>query len=288
MMYINKKLISILLLSVSLLLGASLYFGLSDKADYINFLGMKFISIPSGSFEMGACIESKEDAFLGVSHCSRPDENADKSETPRHFVSIKSYQMGKYEVTLRQFKAFIKATGNKQLVDDNFMSHNSAGDDAPVQWVNWYDAQAFITWLNKNKPAEDAGIYRLPSESEWEYSCKAGEQSRYCGGNDPGVVAWYIDNSGGVMHQVGTKKQNAFGLYDMNGNVSEWVEDCWHDNYQGAPLDNKAWVGDGCLEHIQRGGSIGFTLNDLRAVGRVGNASAERRFNSGFRVVRES
>lgn len=279
-MKLKHKLLTTLLLGAGLLQGAV-------AGEFTNFIGMKFVDIPAGSFQMGSCQQTQQEAFLGEARCSNPDKEAGSEETPRHRVDISAFQLGKYEVTLGQFKAFIKATGNTQLVDSDFMKYNAYGDSAAVVYVNWHDAKAFVAWLNQSKPASDSGEYRLPSESEWEYACKAGGNSRYCGGNDPGSVAWYNKNSGDHVHPVGTKQANAFGLHDMSGNAWEWLEDCGHDNYHGAPSNNNAWTSGNCSGRVLRGGSWYLSPSGLRAAVRLNGGSPGVRFNVfGFRLAR--
>ena len=244
---------------------------------------IEMVDIPTGSFTMGSCVQDKKSAFLGESTCANPDSEASSNETPQHRVSIRAFQMSKTEVTLGQFKAFIKATGRSNLVDDDFIKYNAYGDDAPVVQVSWNDAQDFISWLN-----DTAGSgWRLPSEAEWEYACRAGSSSRYCGGNDLNAVACYDGNSGQRQHSVGTKKANAFGLYDMSGNVWEWVQDCWHDSYRGAPSDGSAWTSS-CSRagFTLRGGSWDFNSWCSRAALRNYGTPGFRNVIVGFRLAR--
>ena len=245
---------------------------------------IEMVNIPSGSFVMGSCQQDKKQAFLGESSCANPDPDASSDETPQHRVSVGAFQMGKTEVTLGQFKAYIKATGRSNLVDDDFIKYNAYGDDAPVVQVSWHDAQGFISWLNDTA----GGGWRLPTEAAWEYACRAGSGSaRYCGGSDPNVVAWHDGNSGNRPHRVGTKKANTYGLYDMSGNVEEWVEDCWHANYRGAPSDGSAWTsscnGEG---RGLRGGSWDNDARDSRAANRDDDSPGDRNDDSGFRLAR--
>ena len=130
------------------------------------------------------------------------------------------------------------------------------GDDLPVENVSWYDVQEFI---EKLKEKEGTDKYRLPSEAGWEYACRAGTTTRYSFGDSElklGDYAWYRDNLDGKTHPVGQKNPNPCGLYDMHGNVWEWVQDTWHESYAGAPTDGSAWErgdGDGA-DRVYRGG----------------------------------
>ncbi len=267
---------------------------LAHAAETTNKIGITMVSIPAGSFTMGSCKltssmveENKKRAFLGQpalsSGCTNSDAEASDGETPQHRVSIGAFQMGKTEVTLGQFKQFIAATGRTGLVDDDFMKYNAYGDNAPVVQVSWHDAQAFITWLNQT----DGGGYRLPSEAEWEYACRAGQNAIYCGGNNVSAVAWFDGNSGGHQRSVAGKQANAFGLFDMSGNVWEWVQDCWHDSYRGAPTDGSAWTG-GCsgVGRGLRGGSWNGIARDSRAANRSSSSPGNRYYDSGFRLAR--
>lgn len=164
------------------------------------------------------------------------------------------------------------------------MKYNAYGDDAPVVNVSWHDAQAFIDWLNQT----DGGGYRLPTEAEWEYACRAGSSAaKYCGGHDLDSVGWYGGNSGGRQHPVGRKKANAFGLHDMSGNAWEWVQDCWHDSYRGAPSDGSAWTSS-CtsVQRGLRGGSWLIGAWSSRAANRYLDSPDFRVQSNGFRLAR--
>lgn len=261
-----------------------------QAVEHTSATGITLVDIPAGSFLMGSCKpgdamveENKKRAFLGQPalslNCSSHDAD---DETPQHHVSIKAFQMGKTEVTLGQFKKYIVATGRTSLVDDDFMKYNAYGDDAPVVKVSWQDARDFIRWLNQI----DGGGWRLPSEAEWEYACRAGGNHTYCGSNSVGEVAWYEDNSGMRPHAVATKKPNGFGLHDMSGNVLEWIQDCWHDSYQGAPVDGSAWTRGVCTYRVLRGGSWNLNARNTRAVHRNGISPGDRSSFIGFRLAR--
>lgn len=267
---------------------------LAQAGETTNRIGITMVDIPAGSFLMGSCKhtdsmkeENRKRAFLGqaplTANCSNADPDASDNEAPQHRVSIRAFQMGKTEVTLGQFKKFIAAAGRSDLVIDDFMKDNAYGDNAPVGHVSWQDAQDFIQWLNKT----DGGGYRLPSEAEWEYACRAGGKHTYCGGNDLNALGWYDDNSGKRPHPVGGKQANAFGLHDMSGNVWEWVQDCWHDSYRGAPSDGSAWTGS-CSGDGRglRGGSWGFIARYTRAANSYDNSPGNRNSNYGFRLAR--
>ena len=132
---------------------------------------------------------------------------------------------------------------------------NFKGEDRPVESVSWKDVQEFVKKLNEK---EGTDKYRLPSEAEWEYACRAGTQTRYSFGDDESKLneyAWYDKNSGSETHPVGQKKPNPWGLYDMHGNVWEWVQDRWHGDYNGAPSDGSAWEDGSGSDRVDRGGS---------------------------------
>ena len=200
--------------------------------------------------------------------------------------------MGVHEVTLGQFKQYIAEAGRDDLLTDDFIRQNGGGDRMAVTWVSWDDAQRFIGWLNKK---EGTRAYRLPSESEWEYAARAGTMTRYSWGSNIGHNrASCIDCSSGLVNflPVGSFEPNGFGLYDMHGSVWEWVADCWHDSYEGAPTDGSAWT-NGCdvsNSAVVRGGSWGNPPLDLRAAvrywGYLGSLS-DRDNKTGFRLVQD-
>lgn len=218
-----------------------------------NRYGIEMVLIPPGSFIMGST-------------------HGNDNERPVHRVTISYFfYMGRTEVTQAQ---------GQQVMGSN-PSHFK-GDNLPVEQVSWDDAQAFVDKLNQ---LHDSYFYRLPSEAEWEYACRAGSTGDYADALDS--MAWYSDNSGGTTHEVGTKQANAFGLYDMHGNVWEWCEDWYHSSYNGAPLDGSAWLNGGEQKYrVLRGGSwFSHGSNYTRSAYR-GWYSPELRFNYvGFRVV---
>jgi formylglycine-generating enzyme required for sulfatase activity len=267
----------------------------AQAGEITNKIGITMVDIPGGSFLMGSCMitdamqeENKKRAFIGqallTANCTNSDSDAKNWETPQHRVTIRAFQMSKTEVTLGQFKQFIAATGRTYLVNDEFIKWNAYGDDAPVVNVSWHDAQTFIGWLNKVA----GGGYRLPSEAEWEYACRAGDSHTYCGSNNIDAVAWSEENSGHRPHSVGSKQANAFGLCDMSGNVWEWVQDCVHSNYRGAPADGSAWTRGKCEKDSRwlRGGSWNALHWSNRAAARASASPDTRSNDNGFRLVR--
>jgi len=215
------------------------------------------VTIPSGSFKMGS--------------------NEDSSEKPIHNVQIKSFKMGKYEVTQAQWKAVMGS--NLGSTPSNFR-----GDNRPVEQVSWNDIQRFLGKLNK----QSGKTFRLPSEAEWEYAARAGTSSKWSWGNSEGSAGsyvWYDKNSGSKTHPVGQKKPNAFGLYDMHGNVWEWVQDNWHDSYRGAPSDGSVWGGGDSRLRVLRGGS--WYDGALRSAHRYYYLPGDSYGSIGFRLVRQ-
>lgn len=220
----------------------------------------EMVAIPAGAFEMGS---NDSDSFV------------DKKFI--HHVTIsKPFALGKTEVTQGQWKAVMGSLPPE-------LYFKACGDDCPVERVSWNVVQDFIKKLN----ARTGKTYRLPSEAEWEYACRAGGQHKYCGSDDVGAVAWYNENSDSGPHPVAGKRPNAWGLYDMSGNVLEWVEDCYHDSYKEAPKDGSAWTGCGSYAgRMLRGGSWSNYAGGTRAASRYSNSPGFLAGDGGFRLAR--
>lgn len=217
---------------------------------------IEWIDVEGGSFQMGS-------------------DQSDR-EKPIHKVNIKAFRISKYPVTQAQYQA---------VMGDN--PSYFKGDDLPVENVSWNNAKAFCKQLSQMIGQE----VRLPSEAEWEYAARGGNKSQgytYAGSNDLNEVGWYNQNSGSKIHPVGQKKPNELGIYDMSGNVWEWCEDVWHDNYNdGAPTDGSAWITEGDQEkRLLRGGSWDFTAINCRSARRNwDNLGLWLNSRFGFRVV---
>ncbi len=214
----------------------------------------EMVVIPEGSFEMGS-------------------ESIRGSVKNKHHVSIsKAFALGKTEVTQGQWKA---------IMGENPSQFADCGDTCPVENVSWVDVQKFIQQLNINTGKQ----YRLPTEVEWEYACRAGEVHTYCGSNRVDKVVWHDGNSNETTHPVGQKQANAFGLYDMSGNVWEWVEDSHYSSFSGAPGSENSWLGDRGLRPL-RGGSWSDKPFHSRAASRMMSKQTFRSRYSGFRLAR--
>ena len=202
------------------------------------------------------------------------DEMADSDEKPQHRVNVKTFYMGQYPITQAQYEAVM---GENPSKFKDKPSH-------PVECVSWHDAQKFCQKLREKTGKK----YRLPSEAEWEYACRAGTTTQYYFGDNAAKLedyAWFDSNSNYQTQPVGKKKSNPWGLYDVHGNVWEWCEDKWHDNYQGAPKDESPWVQDGGSKNVLRGGSCYYYPRFCRAAIRNGYAPDIRNGNIGLRVV---
>jgi len=232
----------------------------------------EMVALPSGSFLMGSPPDPAPDPFSN----EQPKTIGEPNEKPQHRVQIQSFAIGKYEVTQEQWYAFM---GNNP-------SQNK-GRTLPVELVSWDDIQQFIAKLNQKTGQK----YRLPSEAEWEYAARAGTTTEWSHGNDEsklGNYAWYAGNSGNKTQPVGQKLPNAFGLFDMHGNVWEWTQDCWHENYVGAPTDGNSWV-TSCSgsSRVLRGGSWYLNPAYLRSASRVRSFPVFRNESYGFRLARD-
>ncbi len=247
--------------------------------------GPEMAVVPAGSFMMGS-----------------KDNEGDADERPRHKVKIPApFAVGRYPITVAEYMAGVKAGGCKPAEwlekgsqynietgsDDRYKQLGEAlkGDRFPIVGVSWADAKAYAAWL----ASKTGKAYRLLSEAEWEYACRAGREGAYCFGGDEsqlGRYAWYASNSGGKTHPVGEKLANEWGLHDMHGNVWEWCEDLWHGDYNGAPDDGSAWTTGGGDWRVLRGGSWNDVPRDLRAACRISNYPTDRDDDYGLRVAR--
>ena len=249
--------------------------------------GMEFIRIKGGCFEMG-------DTFGG----------GEADEKPVHSVCVDDFYLGKYEVTVGQFRKFVQDTDYKteaEKGDGSFVwkgskwekergaSWRSPGfsqdDNHPVVCISWNDAQAFKEWLSRSSGKS----YRLPTEAEWEYAARSGgKREKYAGtSNDAelGEYAWYFANSGSTTHPAGQKRPSGLGLYDMTGNVWEWCRDWYGEEYYAeSPKDNPRGPSSGTYR-VLRGGSWLFYPRLVRAANRDRIYPDSRFFNLGFRLA---
>jgi formylglycine-generating enzyme required for sulfatase activity len=213
------------------------------------------VVVPPGQFRMG-----------DLSGGGRSDEK------PVHDVRIKySFAVGKFEVTQAEWR--------------HVMGNNPSrfkGDDRPIEQVSWQDAQRFIGKLTSRTGHQ----YRLLSGAEWEYAARAGTTTKDHWGNAFNASKAAGCCAGLKTEPVGSYAPNAFGLYDMHGNVWEWVEDCWNGNYAGAPTDGSAWTSGICRHRVLRGGGWSDLPRNLRAANRNGIGSGMRLIYLGFRVAR--
>ncbi|HOC71027.1 MAG TPA: formylglycine-generating enzyme family protein, partial [Candidatus Hydrogenedentes bacterium] len=232
---------------------------------------LEMVWIPGGTFMMGR--------YPGE------QDNTDEAD-PQHAVTVPGFWLGKYEVTKAQYNAVEGTTpwsGQSYILDD---------PDSPAVYVDWYDAKAFVTRLN----IHTGETFRLPSEAEWEYACRAGTTTRCYWGDDPSYTegdayCWRLYNAWnvgeGYAHVVGLKFPNDFGLFDMSGNVYEWCEDDWHLNYWGAPNDGSAWVySPRVSRRVVRGGCFASTADHEGSAKRQNWYATNSDFHTGFRICR--
>ena len=228
--------------------------------------GPQMIPIPAGKFRMG-----------NASGLISPDE------APRHAVNVPAFAMSVYEITYAEYDVFAGATGRKKP--------DSSGWDRkthPVTDVSWDDALAYTRWLSKQTGKK----YRLPSEAEWEYAARAGTRGSFGWGTSKGSGNAHCFDCGSDLStnkpaKVGSYKPNPFGLYDTAGNLYEWVHDCYHRNYQGAPDDGSVWEGGDCSVRVVRGGAYRSPASSMRVENREKFPSGKGQYNVGIRIVRE-
>ena len=248
----------------------------------------EMVVVPAGSFLMGS---------------RWSEEGRDRSEGPQHRVTIREpFAVGVYEVTREEYGTFVAemghAGGSRCFVWTGSVMESREGADwrspgyaqtgrDPVVCVNWEDAQAYVRWLS-GKTGEK---YRLLSEAEWEYAARAGSRTRYSFGDeitesDANYDMNIYDVNIGKTRPVGSYRANGYGLYDLHGNVREWVQDCWNDNYGGAPSNGEAWERGACSRRVLRGGSWNSNSRLLRSASRDWYATGHCFDYLGFRVAR--
>ncbi|HTT82818.1 MAG TPA: formylglycine-generating enzyme family protein [Rhizomicrobium sp.] len=259
------------------------------------------VGIPAGRFIMGS----------PASERGRFD-----NEGPQHYVSVRAFALGKYDVTSDEFRSFLAETGYRPAPCNKLLNlgWRSPGDGRayppddvePPKWpavcLDWRDADAYIIWLNvKVKAARPAlagrsGPYRLPSEAEWEYAARAGTTTARWWGNAIGVGNANCNGCGSrwdnhLLSEVDQFRPNPFGLYGMLGNAWQWTADCWHKNYVGAPTNGTAWTEPGCTKYVLRGGSWDNVPVFVRSAARSGSPADGGEYDysslAGFRVARD-
>jgi formylglycine-generating enzyme required for sulfatase activity len=226
----------------------------SLTVDLGNGVKMEFVPVQAGSFQMGS------------------DKNDD--EKPPHRVTISQpFYLGKYEVTQEQWQA---------VMNNNPSEFKDCGGNCPVEQVSWDDAQEFIKRLNARL---DGHTYRLPTEAEWEYAARADTTGDFAGNLDEDKMGWFLENSRAKTHPVGQKKPNAWGLYDMHGNVFEWVQDWYDENYYKNSPSTDPQGPNSSQDRVLRGGSW-YSYGPFYHPGQRYNKAAGERVNDiGFRVV---
>lgn len=227
---------------------------------------LNLMKIPAGRFRMGSDTSKHDD------------------ERPVHTVTIpRPFWMSETEITFKQYDAYAAATGKPKPEDEGW-----GRDSRPVINVSWDDTQGYVKWLSANNPQ---GLQcRLPSEAEWEYAARANSYTHYSWGNEIGRNRANCNGCGSRWNSkqtapVGRFAANAFGLKDMHGNVYEWIQDCWHSDYQGAPVDGSAWEGGQCSSRVLRGGSWFNSPHNLRSAYRLSYDPDSRFSPLGFRIV---
>ena len=220
-----------------------------------NNVGIELVFVPPGSFDMGST-----------------DGRRNEKQVQRVTIA-QGFYMGKYEVTQAQWQAVMGSSN---------LSYFTGDDKLPVDQISWNDAQEFINKLNETN---DGYKYSLPREAEWEYACRAGTTGDYYA-QDVNDIGWYYDNADSKTHRVGSKQANAFGIYDMSGNVWEWCRDWYVSTYEGAPTDGSARLSGGEQKwRVIRGGSWVDYAETVRSALRHYDTPGHRSSNHGFRLV---
>lgn len=269
------------LLLLSLLIVTSmLVWHFSAKSMPVLVTRFDMVSIPAGSFVMGA-------------------RNGNDQEKPLHAVTVEAFALGRTEVTWSQWRGCEKAGACEVLDRPSWLNTAKAASyhQHPVVGVSWDQVKKYIAWLN----ISSGKIYRLPTESEWEYAARARTQTNYSFGDLKKDLCNYANGAGaetrypwnnkecadGYQHTapVAQFRPNEFGLYDMHGNVYEWVQDCWNPDYAGAPINGGAWKQGDCNQRITRGGGWINGPEFLRSFNRNNNSRLEQAPDVGFRLA---
>lgn len=268
---LKKHKIPILSASVIILLAIllSVSSGNEHKIEWPD--SIEFVEIPEGKYLMG----------------SPADENGrGNAEGPLHEVELPAFEIMTTEVTQGMWENIMgedmRAVYDKVLKWNHDALEPSMGERFPICYVTWSDAAEFADRINT---LDTLYHYRLPSEAEWEYACRAGTSGPY-NGMDIDSISWNFGNSNGALHEVGGKLPNSWGLYDMHGNVNEWCQDTWHSDYSGAPHDGSAWTDNGSGYRVWRGGGYVNAPIICRAAFRDRKRDDTRDISRGFRLVR--
>jgi formylglycine-generating enzyme required for sulfatase activity len=228
----------------------------------------EMIGLPAGYFLMGS---------------AENEVGRDDDEGPIHWVSVPPFAIGRFEVTVGEWKACVRAGGCEERT--TIESRVSEPERLPMVNVSWDDVQEYVRWLTQ----VTGHPYRLPSEAEWEYAARAGSHLPYAWGRDasPQFANFSSrDETGKLVAPVGSLRPNVFGIYDASGNVFEWVADCYELDYTDAPVDGSAKSREPCVDFVLRGGSYGDPASHVRSANRTSFERDARRAWFGFRVVR--
>ncbi len=284
---------------------------LGTTVEVVNSTGAKMVLIPPGEFLMGSS-DQQIAAALKEAEEVKADQGAkdriQKSERPQHRVILtKPLRIGTTEVTIGQFRKFVEAakyvteaeqygfgdSAEKVLTDKittiqkqrNWRNPGYAvTEDLPVTQITWNDATAYCKWLS----AQEKTTYRLPSEAEWEYACRAGTTTQYSFGDDANLLeqfGWFYKNAGGKSHPVGTKSANAFGLRDMHGNLYEWCHDVYDEKWYERPATSDPRGPISGANRVIRGGTWPYPASYCRSAARYFNTPSSRSAYYGFRCV---
>ena len=263
-------------------------------AEAHNPAGIDWVHIPGGTFEMGS-------------------RDGDTDETYIREVTVPSFELGRHEVTVGQWGKCVAAggcswpdtsdPGTPEFCNSDADGAKEGRNDYPMNCVSWFDVVNFCNDLSRQADLSPGYVtdgdeitwergatgFRLPSEAEWEYAARGGEEYVYSGSNDLGGVGWYSSNSGRETHEVGGKQANGYGLHDMSGNVWEWVTDCYEDSYQDAPMDGSPRTSCSTSIRVKRGGSWRDAFPPrLRVANRDADMGSWGRSYLGFRLARDA